>query len=115
MKLLSSDNLIPGTESRIIYREGRHEYTIIEHVTERRESVFITPRSETASGTPVSVNRFKSLCAGTSRWPLYVNHSFLSLTRLGGLFLRTARLRRIDGRMQRFELIVEPDAREVER
>lgn len=110
MKLVSGEHLEPGAESLVVYREDGRDYTIVEHVTERRDPDFIALRGETVSGTATSVNHFESIDGGRTRWVVYVNHSFRGLMRIVGPFFKNRAMRRIDRHMQQFKLMVESDA-----
>lgn len=97
----------PGAVSRLVYREGKREVVMTEHVTERREPEHFAGYYDTGMARNDIVNRFTAIDANRTQWKLECEFHFRGVWRFLAPLFRGAIERRTCADTQRFKECLE--------
>ena len=83
-------------------------------ITEKRAPDFLAGTYDSDWSTAQVVNHFESISDELTRWTVYSRHNFKGLMKIMSLFVRKAIEERNDDWLQRFKLLVESRAADLE-
>ena len=104
----------PGAVSELVFDEDGREVIMTQTITEKRAPDFLAGSYDSAWSTAHVVNHFTSIDDNLTRWTVYSRHNFKGLMKIMSLFVRNSIEERNDDWLQRFKLLVESRAADLE-
>ena len=104
----------PGSVSKLVFDEDGRDVTMTQTITEKRAPDFLAVSYDSAGSTAHVVNHFTSIDDNLTRWTVYSRHRFKGLMKVMSLFVRGAIRERNEDWLQRFKLLVESRAADLE-